>query len=70
MLKVKVISQAPILVAGHWWLPEHIHEINESQYDATLQTYPNSLQVIGQPVALREVVASESAELPVKKKRG
>lgn len=67
MLKVKVISQAPILVGGHWWLPEHVHEISESQYELTLQAYPDSLQVIGQPVALREVIASESADLPKKK---
>lgn len=69
MVKVKVISQTPILVGGHWWLPDHIHEISEGQLELTLEAYPDSLQVIGnQPVALREVVADVSTELPVKKK--
>lgn len=73
MLKVKVVSQAPILVGGHWWLPDHVHEISESQYELTLAAYPESLQVIGnQPVALREIIPSVSTELEAapKKKRG
>jgi len=64
MLKVKVISLSQILVGGRWWLPGHIHEISQAQYELTLQAHPDSLQVIGgQPVALREVISSESTEL-------
>lgn len=73
MLKVKVIAKNQILVGGKWWLPDHVHEISEAQYELTLAAYPESLQVIGnQPAAFREVIPSASTELEAapKKKRG
>lgn len=72
MLKVKVVSDSQIMVGGRWWLPGHIHDISEAQLKLTLETYPDSLQVIGQPMALREIIPNVSTELEAapKKKRG
>ena len=69
-MKVRVIAKNQILVGGKWWLPDHVHEISESQYKLTLEAYPDSLQVIGnQPVALREIIPSVSAELEAAPKK-